>query len=138
MNNIKEFETTLIKNKKYVTSQRVALFKLLSRASSPLSIIEIANLLENKLDESTIYRNIETLLKLGIVKTVSLKGKDKYELSDTFSPHHHHLVCLNCKKIIHIEFPDKVENSIINAAQKHNFKVEEHSLELSGYCENCK
>jgi Fe2+ or Zn2+ uptake regulation protein len=90
---------------------------------------------ELKVNKTTVYRQIEKLLINGQILEVELgDGKKRYEINT--ESHHHHLVCKNCGKLEDIILN---ENVILNeVSKKTKFKIEKHSLEFFGLCEDCK
>ena len=84
---------------------------------------------------ATVYRTLNLLEESGMVTSLSFgtAGK-KFELAN--KPHHDHLICKNCGKIV--EF----ENSIIERqqaliAKEYKFKLTGHLMQLYGICEAC-
>lgn len=84
---------------------------------------------------ATVYRTLNLLEESQMVTSLSFgtAGK-KFELAN--KPHHDHLICKNCGKIV--EF----ENSIIERqqaliAKEHKFKLTGHLMQLYGICEAC-
>ncbi len=84
---------------------------------------------------ATVYRTLNLLEDSQMVTSLSFgaAGK-KFELAN--KPHHDHLICKNCGKII--EF----ENSIVERqqaliAKEHKFKLTGHLMQLYGICETC-
>lgn len=84
---------------------------------------------------ATVYRTLNLLEESEMVTSLSFgaAGK-KFELAN--KPHHDHLICKNCGRIV--EF----ENSIIERqqsliAKEHKFKLTGHLMQLYGVCETC-
>ena len=84
---------------------------------------------------ATVYRTLNLLEDSQMVTSLSFgaAGK-KFELAN--KPHHDHLICKNCGKIV--EF----ENSIVERqqaliAKEHTFKLTGHLMQLYGICETC-
>lgn len=84
---------------------------------------------------ATVYRTLNLLEDSQMVTSLSFgaAGK-KFELAN--KPHHDHLICKNCGKIV--EF----ENSIVERqqaliAKEHKFKITGHLMQLYGICETC-
>jgi Fur family ferric uptake transcriptional regulator len=78
---------------------------------------------------------LDFLFKNRIINRVEFgEGKYRYELKKN---HHHHLICTNCGKIEEVEgdFLKKMEDDIFKSKK---FKVESHSLEFFGLCEDCQ
>lgn len=84
---------------------------------------------------ATVYRTLNLLEESEMVTSISFgaAGK-KFELAN--KPHHDHLICKNCGKIV--EF----ENSIVERqqaliAKEHKFKLTGHLMQLYGICDAC-
>ena len=121
-----------------VTSSRVALITTLQQTSQPLSITELAKLLEGSdMDKATIYRNIVTLQKEGLVRQVDLhQDHAYYEWNDQSD--HHHLVCIKCNRIQDFSGCDFHQMEKTALKQASDFaRVTEHSFELFGVCKTC-
>jgi len=117
-----------------ITSARLSLLDVLKHSKKPLSIKEIAKSLDG-VDLVTLYRNIEYLKNLGLVKEINLKDRQAYfELAE--GRHHHHLICTNCGKLADVEIPEiKLSKSFL---KKRGFsKITDHSLEFFGLCAKC-
>ena len=86
---------------------------------------------------ATVYRTLELLVDSGIVRKVDLgHGHSHYELV-LDHPHHEHMICLNCGKVI--EFSDKkVEETLTTLCKKRRFEHTSHLFEVFGYCDKCR
>jgi Fur family ferric uptake transcriptional regulator len=94
---------------------------------------------------TTIYRTLEILTNIGLVNRYDFgDGRSRYELiRDSKDKHHHHLVCLNCGKIIdyndyideETKLFDKLEEVL---SEKHNFEINYHQVGFYGLCDKCK
>jgi Fe2+ or Zn2+ uptake regulation protein len=131
-----------LKGKGYRKSSfRENILTYLLKSSSPLSAKEILdsleadNLFPNK---TTVYREIEKLLKERLILEIDLlDGKKRYEIYRT-NDHHHHAVCTSCGKVECIDMAndlDAIENQITS---KTKFRVESHVLEFFGTCAQCQ
>jgi Fur family ferric uptake transcriptional regulator len=129
------FEEILREHGLSMTKQRAYLFELLI-GSEPLSLHELYDVVNAKMDRASLYRNIAVFEQLGIVRRVNIGWKYKIELSDTFAEHHHHLTCIGCHTIIPIN-ERELESFISGVAESHGFKAIEHQVEVQGYCKFC-
>ena len=92
-------------------------------------------------DRSTIFRNLNFLEKKGIIKKVNFgDGISRYELLKE-NDHHHHIVCLNCKKVI--DFFDEDLDKLVKKIEKKfeenkKFKIKSHQFDFFGYCKKCQ
>lgn len=121
------------------TLQRDLVYHSLHDIVRPITAEEIHRYLkENKHDISlsTIYRILDIFLQKGIITKLILPDSDSllYELSK--KEHGHHLICLKCKRIIHIP-GCPLGNYETKITEEAKFKVIRHQLDLYGYCEDC-
>ncbi|MEK7181709.1 MAG: Fur family transcriptional regulator [Patescibacteria group bacterium] len=122
-----------------LTKTRFAFVTLLSESPTPLSVSDILLILQTKgvvVDKTTVYREIERFIALGILEEVSLGDRKKYyELA---SEHHHHLICLECNRVEDIDID---ESTLVQQEMKVNrekkFQILKHSLEFFGLCNKC-
>lgn len=121
-----------------VTAARKAIIEALQEAADPLSIEALlARLPKKTADQATVYRTLESFMEKGIVRQVVLSPERAlYELA---GDDHHHIVCLRCGRIEHIELRDctAFEKEALGASKDFK-KIERHTLELYGLCKVCK
>ena len=89
---------------------------------------------------ATVYRALDLLSKLGILVQVDFcDGCARYELNtaDPKIHHHHHLICLKCKKVIEFDedLLDVLEGYI---SKKSGFEILNHEVKFFGYCKDCR
>lgn len=127
----------LLKKQGYsVTRPRVATFEVLLEAHEALTIAQLIERLPS-IDMVSVYRTLQLFEKAGIVHRVWNGFKSKIELSETFSPHHHHFVCNNCGAAQAIK-SNQLEESLHALESEYGFDLRTHSVELSGFCEACR
>ena len=117
------------------TKPRSELFRILNDYGQPIDIKVINNQLSA--DRASIYRNLELFTKLKLVNRVSIGWKTYYELSETFKPHHHHLICKNCSSVVGIDDLE-IEAAINLITAKRRFSPTDHIFEVRGLCQNCQ
>jgi Fur family transcriptional regulator, ferric uptake regulator len=88
-------------------------------------------------DRSSVYRTITLFESINIVHRLQMGWKHKFELSDLFHEHHHHLTCLNCGQITPITDSNKIEAELESIAKSHNFSPRKHQIEIQGICDQC-
>jgi len=130
-------KNTLSKNRLYRTSERTYIFQVLNEQQSPCTFTELVNLASKVADRSTVYRTMQVFEEIGVVSRGRRGNDSTFELSELFSPHHHHMTCTNCGIIISFEEPDSFTRELKKLEQKHGFKAQSHSLELKGLCTDC-
>ena len=108
---LKDLRGRLSERKYKMTPQRKEILQIFieSNEGEHLSAEEVYELLKQKdfdFGLATVYRNVELLNALGILSKIEFgDGRTRYELNAA-NPQihqHHHLICLNCKKIIEFE-----------------------------------
>jgi len=129
---MQKFEEVLHTSKYHMTLPRRHMFSLLAEADIPMSVSSITSELRT-VDRSTVYRTLELFLKLDIIKKVWFGNQSKYELSDDFQDHHHHLVCERCGLITKIDSKD-LEKTLFKLTKKAGYKHTRHQVEIIGLC----
>ena len=89
---------------------------------------------ESSIGLTTIYRNLQTLVKRGLVRSRNLPtGEVLYALVDRDI---HHLTCVDCGQTMRLKgCPVKDIKLPKNKGQK--FELLFHTLEFFGLCEHC-
>lgn len=131
---VNEISITLKDNGLKVTHGRLGLLDIFKHNKKPLTVKEIARLYKSfgKINLVTLYRNVESLAEMGIVKKLKISDKEvHYEIPHS---HHHHLICTNCGKIADLE---NCEVRLPKSKVPGFSKIKEHSLEFFGLCNNC-
>jgi Fur family ferric uptake transcriptional regulator len=119
---------------------RETVVELLARQNCCLSAQEIHDRLRKArrpVGIASVYRALETLADLRLVKRVDAgDGIARYEPSTADGDHHHHLVCRDCGKVE--AFSDsRLERAIDRVADGLGYSVEEHEVVLAGVCADC-
>lgn len=133
---MQELKQQLSKQGLRLTKQRQAVVGVLSH--QPQSVETIRQALANQgmaLNKTTIYRNLHSLVALGLVHTTQFQSEiTLYELAD--QEHHHHILCEGCGQVedIHLD-----ETILLQAAnQASAYQITRHHLEFFGLCQNCR
>ena len=136
-NSIPSFNEYLKQRNIHITIARILVFDSL-RINGPVNMSQLVSSLNERVDRATVYRVVKLFEQIGIVNRITIGFKYKLELSEQFSPHHHHLYCLNCHKIIDIKLLEDLENDIRTIANSYEFEIRDHQLEINGYCRDCQ
>ncbi len=129
--------TMLKAAKLYFTKVRVAILKVLMRTDKPLSQEQIARRLGKKhFDKVTIYRTLESLLKVGLVHKAFIEKRAwHFELAHncTKSQCHPHFTCTHCGNTHCL-----TEISLPMAKSPHKgFIIQRQQVRLEGLCPAC-
>ena len=95
---------------------------------------------DSEIGLATVYRALDLLSDLGILVRMDFgDGCARYELNtaDPTIHHHHHLICLNCKKVIVFE-EDLLEMLEAYIEKKSGFQIVNHEVKFFGYCSDCR
>src|SRR5260370_315427 len=102
---VKASNETLRKRGYRLTPQRYMILSVIQEADGHLSIDQIAERVQKRnpyVSLSTIYRTLELLKDLGLVREKHLAGEQPhYEVVEVHT--HHHLDCRNCRTIIDLD-----------------------------------
>ncbi|MDI3543475.1 MAG: Fur family transcriptional regulator, ferric uptake regulator [Candidatus Atribacteria bacterium] len=132
-----------------LTMPRQAILEVLSNTEEHLSAEEIylaVHKIYPNVGLTTVYRTLELLVNMGLVFKFDFGDKRaRYELSQgpTSKKHHHHLVCINCGRIIdYTDFIDEEKELLrrteAGLSEKYNFKITHHLIQFYGLCEECQ
>lgn len=120
-----------------VTKSRKAVFMaLLDR--EPQSIGELTKIIGGTIDRASIYRVLALFESLNIVERLPIGWKHKFELSDTFTKHHHHATCIRCGKVVPFEESNTIKLELKRQAEAIGFLETNHQLEIRGICSTCR
>lgn len=96
----------------------------------------VADLRAKAVSRATVYRTLALLLESGLLKEViETNGHRIYEPMHGL-PHHDHLVCLGCGKIIEFMNP-KIEKLQEAVCRRFKFRIVSHMHQIMGYCLKC-
>ncbi len=136
--------TKKLKSKGYkFTPQRKAIVETIIEHQgehlSPEEIYDYVKIKNPEIGLATVYRTLQILVDLDFLSVLNLNdGFARYELNvtDKSGHHHHHLICVQCGKIIEVfgdylvELEEKIET-------EYKFKINDHKLKFFGVCEDC-
>lgn len=131
--NVERLRTHLRLNRLRRTPQRELFFDAIGKLQ-PISRQNLARELAGQLSHTSSYRLIHEFIKIDVV----IQSTDGLlSLSDRFMQHHHTRLCRACGA--RTNFGDTaLEKALIKAAQKADFILEDHRLELIGLCRQCR
>ncbi|MDP2837801.1 MAG: Fur family transcriptional regulator [Candidatus Moranbacteria bacterium] len=124
-----------------LTKTRRALVSFFLEEAPPLSathILEKLRCLGRGVNKTTVYRELERLEKIGIVRSVWFRErKQYYELAHR--DHHHHFVCTMCDAITDIVINElNILTKARQLGQQIGFSVTAHMMEFYGQCAACR
>ena len=122
------------------TRRRNDVLRILDGKDSPITAEQVFIDLKEKnvpISLSTVYRILDVLVSKEIVKKISSAEADSALFELNRSIHRHYLVCLGCRKMIPVEHCP-LSGLEQQMEKETGFSVTGHSLELYGYCSDCK
>jgi Fur family ferric uptake transcriptional regulator len=126
-----------------VTPQRDQVIRTFANhVNEQLSAEDVARLLREEAPASvglaTIYRTIEILLQLQVLRRVTaVDGRSRFELDAEEVRRQHHLVCVRCGQV------EELGENLLDGVERHilegtGFRVMDHELKLYGVCRLCQ
>ena len=126
-----------------MTPQRKQILQIFVDRPEHLSAEDVYGILREQDSEiglATVYRALDLLSELGILVKIDFgDGCARYELNtaDPNIHHHHHLICVKCKKVIEFE-DDLLDDLEATISQKSGFQILNHEVKFFGYCKDCQ
>ncbi len=121
------------------TTQRDAIIDVFFKTNTHINLEELLKRVRRKnpkVGYATVYRTMKLLTGCGVaIERQFGDGQTRYEHIPDDS-HHDHCICVKCGKIMEFE-NQKIEHLQKEIAEKMNFTVNNHKLELYGYCSKC-
>jgi Fur family peroxide stress response transcriptional regulator len=132
-----EFSARCRKGGLAVTPQRLAIIEvLLGSAEHPRAdaIFAAVRRRHPTISLATVHRTLETLCEVGEARKVTMLH-DSARYDGNITPHHH-VVCVECRRIHDIEIPE-LDRLIEGRSELGEFRVIGSSLEIHARCERC-
>jgi len=121
-----------------ITTQRQTVFDAVEALEhgTPDEILRQAQTVDELLNLSTVYRNLEVLEAVGLVRHAHLgHGSPTYHLADRHR--HLHLVCGTCGQVQ--EVPVAIAQDLVaDAKQDHGFAIDIDHFAIQGTCATCE
>ncbi len=86
--------------------------------------------------KATVYRTLNLLAQKKVVEEHDFGRGEKYYERMVERPHHDHLICVHCGRIIEFENPE-IEHLQEKIARREGFLIAYHSHKLFGACSRC-
>lgn len=127
------------KSLKLTTQRRQILEKILNMDKTHFTADDLVDEFRDarpRISKATVYRTLGVMTEADIVEEHQFGDNHKvYELSEG-RPHHDHLICDNCGKILEF-FSADMERLQDKVAQKKGFHPTHHSQKIFGVCAEC-
>lgn len=122
-----------------VTPERMALFDEIYAQHGHIDADTLWRGLERrgaKVSRATVYRGLELLVELGLVRKHHLGGRRHLYEHLHSGQRHDHLVCRECGRVVEFMSPgiEALQKEICRA---HGFVPTDHTLQIRSLCEDC-
>jgi Fur family ferric uptake transcriptional regulator len=102
---------------------------------SHIQILSEGQKLYPQLSRATVYRTMDLLVELKLVRPLYLNDPTQRFVSAAGG--HHHLICTNCDTTLEFDHCT-VDELAQELEEKYNFQIRNHLLEFQGLCEICR
>jgi Fur family transcriptional regulator, ferric uptake regulator len=99
---------------------------------------ELARKIDRKASRATLYRTLSLLVESGLLREIDLGIDQKvYDPNFVDHPHHNHLVCIDCRKVV--EFEDQHMSVLEDCISRRlGFRPANKSLRIEANCEELR
>lgn len=136
-----QYEIYIRENKLKTSKRRDLIFDYILKSSEHFTIDNVYHSLVKTNPDigiATVYRTIRLLVECGILLEHSFGAKKGfYEVNNSQSQHHGHLICRDCGKIVEFQYDDILEFQK-SIARTHEFNIDFSKLEIYGICSECQ
>jgi Fur family ferric uptake transcriptional regulator len=120
-----------------LTPQRELILRAVERLghATPDAVLAEVRRESSAVNVSTVYRTLEVLEELGLVRHAHLS--DRAPTYHSVGGHEHfHLVCRNCHRVISVD-PDVAIDFVARLREDFEFVPDLGHLTVFGHCDNC-
>ena len=123
------------------TVQRAALIEIALGATDHFTaetLLGRARQVERTVSRATVYRTLPLPVASGALREIEL-GKDEIYYDPNFNerPHHNHLICLDCQRIIEFE-DDHVEVLGTCVSHRLGFSPANKTIRIEAHCDELR
>ncbi len=121
-----------------LTPSRLAIVEVLESHSEHLchnQILENGQKIYPHLSRATVYRTMELLVELHLMRPLYLNDPTQRFVSAAGG--HHHLICSNCGATFEFDHCT-IDQLAFDLSVKYHFQINNHLLEFQGLCEACQ
>ena len=124
-----------------LTAQRQAIIETVFSTHQHFTaeqLLEWSRQKDKSVSRATVYRTLPLLTESGLVREMDF-GKDYkfYDPNYAEHPHHNHIICQDCEKIVEFE-SEKIEKLETEISNRLGFSLKSHRLQITASCEELK
>jgi Fur family ferric uptake transcriptional regulator len=135
---VSDFAERLRSSGKRLTPQRELILRAVDQLghATPDEVLVEVRKQSSAVNISTVYRTLEVLEELGLVRHAHLS--DRAPTYHSVGDHEHfHLVCRNCHRVISVD-PTVLEPLLARLRDDHGFSADIGHLTVFGRCDQCQ
>lgn len=135
---LREFEERCRRQGVALTVQRRVVFETMLQRDDHPTVDQIFEVVQERLPEvsrATVYRNLEALVEMGVIRRAHHSGTAVR--FDAKTHHHHHLICTRCGRMVDFEDP-RLEGLPTPERATTGFRVDDYSVHVMGLCADCQ
>ena len=120
-----------------MTNQREMILRELKKSKGHLSADELYERVKKSMPRislATVYRNLEILSDVGLIRKLEISGRQKR--FDSELAEHDHIFCVECHRIENLAI-DK-SNVDVPASETKGYTITGRRLEVTGLCPRCQ
>lgn len=111
-------------------------------ASGPRTAAQLLAMSTHSVPASSLYRTLVVLEGCDVVrKHHGADGTARYELAESLTGHHHHVVCVACGAVedVVVSKPQeaRLHDIVGSLGAQAGFRILDHVLEVEGVCPDC-
>jgi len=101
-------------------------------------LLEWSQKQDKSVSRATVYRTLPLLTESGLVREMDF-GKDYkvYDPNYADHPHHNHIICQDCEKIVEFE-SEKLNRLETDISRRLGFAAQTHKLQITARCEELR
>lgn len=137
-NRLRAFESLCRERGLPVTVQRREILEIVLRRDDHPTADQVYVALAARLpglSRMTVYRVLGVLVEMGVVRRLHHPGT--VARFDAKMERHHHLVCMQCEKVIDI-YDARCDRVPLPNIPNHEFEIADFSVHFSGVCSECR
>lgn len=122
-----------------LTPQREMILAVICERDCHLTADEILQRVRKRypyINKSAVYRTLDLLARLGLVNPTDFgQGRVEYEIHR--HPHHHHLLCRNCRQMVEVD--ERIFASLEKSLRTdYGFIADLDHFAIFGLCRKCQ